>query len=277
MQTLYISRERRCEPKICTRNISLLTFRHFEVRTVLCTHLNFNLNFNLTVSRIQVMCYHTCARHLEVWITSGLLVRLLSRTRFGFDTLCEFQSGSHECWNSSLFPESPTDRPTDRLTDRPTDAGEESAPLVYHSSHVQKLWIVHRFNNFELTFYCLPWELYLVLMEFFFSMYVCYQSFLCFIIIFPLHLFFNRLIFWYTIVIHTHTYIHIYIYIFKYKNYSYMSSRNLFAIININLLIIYSINFQISPTFFFILLTFVYLSRNIHIGNWNVAIINFQI
>jgi hypothetical protein len=115
MQTLYISRERTCETKICTRNISLLTFRHFEVRTVLCTHLNFNLNFNLTVSRIQVMCYHTCARHLEVWITSGLLVRLLSRTRFGFDTLCEFQSRSHECWNSSLFPESPTDRPTDAI------------------------------------------------------------------------------------------------------------------------------------------------------------------
>jgi hypothetical protein len=70
------------------------------------------------------MCYHTCARDC----TSGHLVRLLSRTRFGPDTLCEFQSGSHERWNSLLFPHGIM---SCHVMSR-TDAGEESAPLVYH-------------------------------------------------------------------------------------------------------------------------------------------------
>ena len=121
----------------------IVTFRRFEVRTVLCTHLNFNLNFNLTVSRIQVTRFHMCARHLEVWNTSGYPVRLLSRTCFCTDTLCELLSTSHERWNSLLFPHG-------IMSCHLTDAITESAPLVYlETSGVRaryagpSLWVGH--------------------------------------------------------------------------------------------------------------------------------------
>ena len=100
----------------------IVPFRRFEVRTVLCTHLKFKLNFNLTVSRIQVARYHTRPHvNMNLLITVHWYVtcraRVLVLTRCVNSGVFLTNVGILHCFRNHLRSR-PTDRPTDRRNHR---------------------------------------------------------------------------------------------------------------------------------------------------------------